>query len=48
MKRDVIAMHEALDDILSGPARSRPAPEGWDGRAGERIAGHLSGWLSSR
>jgi len=48
MKRDVIAMHEALDDILSGPVRPRPAPEGWDGRAGERIAGHLSGWLSSR
>lgn len=48
MRRDVVAMHEALDEILSGPARVRPAPEGWDGRSGERIAQHLVGWLAAR
>jgi UDP-N-acetylglucosamine 2-epimerase (non-hydrolysing) len=37
-----------VDAILAGHGKRGRAPEGWDGRAAERIAGHLDGWLSSR
>ena len=38
---------EAFEIIATGGKRGR-APELWDGRAAERIAEHLAGWLSAR
>ena len=38
----------ALRDVLSSGGKRGRVPELWDGRAGERIAAHLSGWLQNR
>lgn len=38
----------AVAEILSGGGKRGRTPEYWDGRAAERIAEHLCGWLSRR
>jgi UDP-N-acetylglucosamine 2-epimerase (non-hydrolysing) len=38
----------AADAILAGGGKRGRVPEYWDGRAAERIATHLSGWLVAR
>ncbi|MEO8151964.1 MAG: UDP-N-acetylglucosamine 2-epimerase (non-hydrolyzing) [Rhizobacter sp.] len=48
MKRDVIALHSALDAILGGAPMAKRLPEGWDGQSGERIATHLVAWLAQQ
>lgn len=35
----------AVDEILTGGGKRGRTPELWDGRAAERIADHLAGWL---
>lgn len=42
------ALLSALDDILANGGKRGRAPELWDGRAAERIATHLAGWLAAR
>jgi UDP-N-acetylglucosamine 2-epimerase (non-hydrolysing) len=37
-----------VDNILSTGGKRGRVPEYWDGRAGERIAGHLAAWLGQR
>jgi UDP-N-acetylglucosamine 2-epimerase (non-hydrolysing) len=41
-------MLAVLDDILASGGKAGRAPEFWDGRAAERIAGHLCEWLIAR
>lgn len=43
--RDLILAH--VDAILSGGGKCGHAPALWDGRASERIAAHLAGWLAA-
>ena len=38
---------DAMEILASGGKRGR-APELWDGRAAERIASHLAGWIAAR
>lgn len=46
---DETAIHQAVDEVLSGPAEQSPRrPELWDGRAAERIVEELVSWLSRR
>lgn len=42
------ALLNTLDDILANGGKRGRAPELWDGRAAERIAAHLAGWLTAR
>lgn len=37
-----------VDEILAGGGKRGRTPELWDGRAAERIADHLAGWLVQR
>lgn len=37
-----------VEAILAGRGKKGERPEGWDGRAAERIAAHLAGWLARR
>jgi UDP-N-acetylglucosamine 2-epimerase (non-hydrolysing) len=37
-----------VDDIIADGGKQGRVPEYWDGKAAERIAGHLSSWLHSR
>jgi UDP-N-acetylglucosamine 2-epimerase (non-hydrolysing) len=46
--RDTVRMLAVLDDILASGGKAGRAPEFWDGRAAERIAGHLCEWLIAR
>lgn len=45
---DRAALLDTLDDILTRGGKRGRAPELWDGRAAERIAAHLAGWLAER
>jgi UDP-N-acetylglucosamine 2-epimerase (non-hydrolysing) len=42
------ALLAGLDDILTNGGKRGRSPELWDGRAAERIAEHLGGWLAER
>ena len=42
------AVAAAVDAVLAGEARRGETPPLWDGRAGERIADDLLGWLAGR
>lgn len=44
--RDANAIRAAVAGILAHGGKRGRVPEGWDGRAGVRIAEHLSGWLA--
>lgn len=46
--RDRAAILAGVAEILSGEGKSGRVPELWDGRAAERIASHLAGWLTAR
>lgn len=46
--RDRTAILAGVDEILSGGGKRGRIPEFWDGRAAERIAAHLAGWLVAR
>jgi UDP-N-acetylglucosamine 2-epimerase (non-hydrolysing) len=46
--RDPGAISRAVDAILAGKGKRGRVPELWDGRAAERIAAHLAGWLVHR
>ena len=46
--RDRAAILGGVDEILAGGGKSGRVPELWDGRAAERIAAHLAGWLVAR
>lgn len=39
---------QAVDEILRSGGKRGRVPEFWDGRAAERIAAHLAGWLAAR
>ena len=41
------AVVEAAREVLSQPMPEGQCPEGWDGRAGERIAEDLAQWMGS-
>ncbi|MCW5626797.1 MAG: UDP-N-acetylglucosamine 2-epimerase (non-hydrolyzing) [Burkholderiales bacterium] len=42
------AILRELDGVLTNGGKRGRVPEFWEGRAGERIAAHLAGWLSDR
>jgi UDP-N-acetylglucosamine 2-epimerase (non-hydrolysing) len=46
--RDRDAIVHEVDAILAGKGKRGRVPELWDGRAAERIAAHLAGWLAQR
>jgi UDP-N-acetylglucosamine 2-epimerase (non-hydrolysing) len=46
--RDRAAIERAFAEILAGAGKRGRVPELWDGRAAERIAAHLAGWLAAR
>ena len=46
--RDPGAIMSAVEEILAGRGKRGHVPEGWDGRAAERIASDLGGFLSQR
>ena len=46
--RNPEAISSGVDEILAGRGKRGSMPELWDGRAAERIAGHLAGWLARR
>jgi UDP-N-acetylglucosamine 2-epimerase (non-hydrolysing) len=46
--RDRGAIERAVAQVLSGEGKRGRVPELWDGRAAERIAAHLAGWLARR
>lgn len=46
--RDADAITRVVDEILAGRGKRGRVPELWDGRAAERIAAHLAGWLARR
>jgi UDP-N-acetylglucosamine 2-epimerase (non-hydrolysing) len=46
--RDRAKVGACLDAILASGGKRGRVPELWDGRAAERIATHLQGWLASR
>jgi UDP-N-acetylglucosamine 2-epimerase (non-hydrolysing) len=43
---DAQAVRAAADAILAGGGKRGRMPEYWDGRAAERLAAHLCGWLA--
>ena len=45
---DARAIVEGVEAVLAGGGKGGRIPEGWDGRAAERIAAHLAGWLAAR
>ncbi len=45
---DAARIVEAAFDVLATGGKRGRAPELWDGRAAERIAAHLAGWLAAR
>jgi UDP-N-acetylglucosamine 2-epimerase (non-hydrolysing) len=46
--RDAALTLRLVDEILAGGGKRGRAPELWDGRAAERIAGHLAAWIATR
>jgi UDP-N-acetylglucosamine 2-epimerase (non-hydrolysing) len=46
--RDRALILRLVDDILATGGKRGRAPELWDGRAAERIATHMAGWLARR
>jgi UDP-N-acetylglucosamine 2-epimerase (non-hydrolysing) len=46
--RDQRLILRLVDDILATGGKRGRSPELWDGRAAERIAAHLAGWLAQR
>ncbi|MGL1833003.1 non-hydrolyzing UDP-N-acetylglucosamine 2-epimerase [Rhodocyclaceae bacterium SMB388] len=44
---DPDAIRAAANELLAGGGKRGRVPEYWDGRAAERIAAHLHGWLTS-
>jgi len=46
--RDIEAIRRHTAEILAGRGKSGRVPELWDGRAAERIAADLGGWLLDR
>jgi UDP-N-acetylglucosamine 2-epimerase (non-hydrolysing) len=46
--RDPARLVEEVDSAMSGPTSPARLPDGWDGRAGERIVAHLRADLKSR
>ena len=46
--READAITRVVDEILAGRGKRGRVPELWDGRAAERIAAHLAGWLARR
>jgi UDP-N-acetylglucosamine 2-epimerase (non-hydrolysing) len=46
--RDAAVVLPLVDEILATGGKRGHLPEYWDGRAAERIASHLSGWLAGR
>jgi len=46
--RDRALVLRLVDEILATGGKRGRTPELWDGRAAERIAGHLAGWLAMR
>jgi UDP-N-acetylglucosamine 2-epimerase (non-hydrolysing) len=46
--RDRPAILRGVDEILAGNGKRGRVPELWDGKAAERIAAHLAGWLARR
>ncbi|HEY1288903.1 MAG TPA: UDP-N-acetylglucosamine 2-epimerase (non-hydrolyzing) [Burkholderiales bacterium] len=46
--RDRALILRLVDEILATGGKRGRTPELWDGRAAERIAGHLAGWLATR
>ena len=46
--RDRDAILGAFDDLMAGGGKQGRVPEGWDGRAGERIASDLGRFLADR
>ncbi|GAB3248745.1 UDP-N-acetylglucosamine 2-epimerase (non-hydrolyzing) [Chitinimonas naiadis] len=45
---DHLAILRGVEEILAGGGKSGRVPEYWDGRAAERIAADLAGWLIDR
>ena len=45
--RDRALILRLVDEILATGGKRGRTPELWDGRAAERIAGHLAGWLAT-
>jgi UDP-N-acetylglucosamine 2-epimerase (non-hydrolysing) len=46
--RDRALILRLVEEILATGGKRTRAPELWDGRAAERIAAHLAGWLAAR
>jgi UDP-N-acetylglucosamine 2-epimerase (non-hydrolysing) len=46
--RDAALIRTLVHDILANGGKRGRVPEGWDGHAAERIAGHLAQWLAHR
>ena len=46
--RDAARTLRLVDEILAGGGKRGRAPELWDGRAAERVAADLAGWLVAR
>jgi UDP-N-acetylglucosamine 2-epimerase (non-hydrolysing) len=46
--RDRALIVRLVDEILATGGKRGRTPELWDGRAAERIAAHLAGWLAAR
>jgi UDP-N-acetylglucosamine 2-epimerase (non-hydrolysing) len=46
--RDAALTLRLLDDVLASGGKRGRAPELWDGRAADRIAGHLAVWIATR
>jgi UDP-N-acetylglucosamine 2-epimerase (non-hydrolysing) len=46
--RDRALILRLVEDIVATGGKRGRMPELWDGRAAERIAGHLAGWLAAR
>ena len=46
--RDRETILREVDEIIAGRGKAGRVPELWDGRAAERIAAHLAGWLAQR
>ncbi|GIL07004.1 MAG: UDP-N-acetylglucosamine 2-epimerase (non-hydrolyzing) [Betaproteobacteria bacterium] len=46
--RDAALIRTCVQDILANGGKRGRMPEGWDGRAAERIAAHLANWLARR
>jgi len=46
--RDRALILRLADEILAAGGKRGRAPELWDGRAAERIAAHVAGWLATR